>query len=192
MALCRRSLDFRLRVTRQNATPRRCAIYARYCSDLQRESSIEDQVRRCREFAARQGWDIVEQFVKADKAISAASIAGRDSLQALVKAAKLKHRAFDCVLIEDTSRLSRDLSDALRITDTLKFHGVSVVSVTQGIDSMQATARTMFTVQGLVDEQHLVGLRDKVFRGQEGRVLLGYTTGGRTYIAPRRSPTSLG
>ena len=112
MALCRRSLDFRLRVTRQNATPRRCAIYARYCSDLQRESSIEDQVRRCREFAARQGWDIVEQFVKADKAISAASIAGRDSLQALVKAAKLKHRAFDCVLIEDTSRLSRDLSDA--------------------------------------------------------------------------------
>jgi DNA invertase Pin-like site-specific DNA recombinase len=28
---------------------RRCAIYARYSSDLQRESSIEDQIRSCRE-----------------------------------------------------------------------------------------------------------------------------------------------
>jgi hypothetical protein len=40
----------------------------------------------------RQGWGIVEQFVKADKAISAASVAGRDSLQELIKAAKLKDR----------------------------------------------------------------------------------------------------
>ena len=91
---------------------RRCAIYARYSSYLQRESSIEDQIRRCREYAAYQGWEIVEPFVMADRAISAASIAGRDGLQQLLKAAKLRNRPFDCVLIEDTSRLSRDLSDA--------------------------------------------------------------------------------
>ena len=45
---------------------RRCAIYARFSSDLQRESSIDDQFRQCREFASRQGWVIVEEFVIAD------------------------------------------------------------------------------------------------------------------------------
>ena len=67
---------------------RRCAIYARYSSDLQRESSIEDQTRRCREYAVRQGWTVNEHFVIADKGISAASVAGRDGLQRLVKGAK--------------------------------------------------------------------------------------------------------
>lgn len=66
----------------------RCAIYARYSSDLQRESSIEDQIRRCREYALRQGWQVVEELVSADRAVSAASVAGRDGLQQLVRAAR--------------------------------------------------------------------------------------------------------
>jgi DNA invertase Pin-like site-specific DNA recombinase len=35
------------------------AIYARYSSDNQRDASIADQLRICREFAGRQGWTIV-------------------------------------------------------------------------------------------------------------------------------------
>ena len=34
----------------------RVAVYARYSTDAQREASIEDQVRLCRELAERQGW----------------------------------------------------------------------------------------------------------------------------------------
>ncbi len=33
-----------------NSQPMRYAIYARYSSDLQRQTSIADQVRKCREF----------------------------------------------------------------------------------------------------------------------------------------------
>jgi site-specific DNA recombinase len=160
---------------------RRCALYARYSSDLQRESSIEDQIRQCREYAARQDWPIVEEYVVADRAVSGAAVAGRDALQRLVDAAKKKPRPVDCVLIDDTSRLARDLPDALRILDILKFYGVTVVSVTQGIDSSQANARQLFTLHGMMDEQYLTGLRDKVYRGQEGRALQGLITGGRCY-----------
>ena len=46
-------------------------IYARYSSDAQREASIEDQVRLCRELAERQGWAVVEVY--ADHALSGAS-----------------------------------------------------------------------------------------------------------------------
>jgi site-specific DNA recombinase len=160
---------------------RRCAIYARYSSDLQRESSIEDQIRQCRQHASRQGWPIVEEFVKADKAKSAASVAGRDGLQQLVAAAKSKNRPFDCLLVDDTSRLARDTSDALRTFKTLEFYDVTVVSVSQGIDSSQGNARTLLAMNGIIDEQYLTDLAKKVHRGQEGRALHGYTTGGRVY-----------
>jgi DNA invertase Pin-like site-specific DNA recombinase len=68
----------------------RCAIYARYSSDLQRESSIEDQIRRCREFAERQGWSIAEDHIRCDAAISGAATAGRNALHSLVEDAKRK------------------------------------------------------------------------------------------------------
>ena len=160
---------------------RRCAIYARYSSDLQRESSIEDQVRRCCEYARQKGWEVVEAFVVADRALSAAAVAGRDGLERLLEAAQGKSRPFDCLLIEDTSRLARDLADALRTTALLEVYGVAGVSVTQGIDTSQAYARQLITLHGMVDEQYLLGLRDKVHRGQQGRVLQGMIPGGRCY-----------
>lgn len=160
---------------------RRCAIYTRYSSDLQRESSIEDQVRRCREYAREKEWAVAENFVMADRALSAAAMAGREGLQRLLEGAQGKPRPFDCLLIEDTSRLARDLADALRTTAILEFHGVAVVSVTQGIDSSQVNARQLITLHGMVDEQYLTGLRDKVHRGQHGRVLNGMIPGGRCY-----------
>ena len=160
---------------------RRCAIYSRYSSDLQRDSSIEDQVRKCREFAVRKGWSILEEFVVADRALSGATVAERQMLQCLVSTAKSKPAPFDCVLVEDTSRLGRDLADTLKTTKLLNFHGVSVVSVTQGIDTTENNSRSLLTLHGMMDEQCLSGLREKVHRGQEGRVLAGYHPGGSCY-----------
>jgi site-specific DNA recombinase len=174
---------------------RRCAIYARYSSDLQRESSIEDQIRRCREYAARQGWSIVEEFVVADRAVSAASVAGRDGLKRLEQVAKRKDRPFDCLLVDDSSRLAREISDALHTVKVFKFYGVAVVSVTQGIDSSHESARPLLALNGIIDEQYIVDLAKKVYRGQEGRAISGYTTGGRVYgydNVPIEDPTRIG
>jgi len=174
---------------------RRCAIYARYSSDLQRESSIEDQIRRCREYALRQGWTVVEEYVVVDRAVSAASVTGRDGVQRLLQAAKIKPLPFDCLLLDDTSRLARDLADSLRTIKILEYHGVSVVSVSQGIDSSQGNARPLLAMHGIMDEQYLTDLAAKVHRGQEGRALHGYTTGGRVYgyrNVPLEDATRLG
>src|SRR6266853_4292252 len=121
----------------------RCAIYARYSSDLQRDSSIEDQVRRNREFAEKQerGCEVMEGYVRFDEGISGAAVAGRLALQSLIEDAKKKPRAFDCILVDDTSRLARNLPDALKLIDTLSYHGVHVISVSQGIDSRQKSSR---------------------------------------------------
>ena len=49
----------------------RAAIYARYSSDLQRDDSIEDQVRICRARIEKEGWQIGGTYT--DHAISGAS-----------------------------------------------------------------------------------------------------------------------
>jgi len=160
---------------------RRCAIYTRFSSDLQRDASIEDQERRCREYAERQAWPVVEEHIVADRAISGASVAGRDGLFRLMEAAKRKQLPFDCLLIYDTARFSRDLPDLLRNIDILKYYGVTVVSVAEGIDSGQPIGRQMFALQGMHAEQFLESLRDKIYRGQEGRALKGLNPGGKCY-----------
>ena len=60
----------------QGLAPKRVAIYARYSSDLQRPSSIEDQVRQCREAAARNGWVVADEYIRSDAAISGRSRVG--------------------------------------------------------------------------------------------------------------------
>ena len=71
------------------------AIYARYSSDNQRDASIADQLRVCREFATRQGWTIVDEFT--DHAVSGATLL-RSGFQTLMRDA-LNGR-FDVVLAE--------------------------------------------------------------------------------------------
>jgi len=95
--------------------PIRCAIYARYSSDQQRPESIADQIRHCRQEAARQPeWLILEDHIYADEAVSGASVEGRSGLMRLVQTALQTPRLFDLVLVDDTSRLARDVVDAVR------------------------------------------------------------------------------
>jgi len=159
----------------------RCAVYARFSSDLQRDASTQDQFRNCRGLAARKNWNVVDEYVRSDEGISGASLEDRKGLLELIAAAKQRPRPFDRLLVDDTSRLARNLEDAIRVVKTLEFCGVHVVSVTQGTDTQDRSSRSLIALFGLMDEEFLIGLADKVHRGQLGRILEGYTAGGKSY-----------
>ena len=63
------------------------AIYARYSSENQRDASIADQFRICREFAQRQGWHIAAEY--SDHAVSGATMM-RPGFQAMLREALQK------------------------------------------------------------------------------------------------------
>src|SRR5690348_7280770 len=100
----------------------RCAIYARYSTDMQRDSSVEDQIRRCREYAAARGWVVLDDFVRCDQAVSAASLAGRDGLLSLAEEARRRPRPFDRLLVDDTSRFARNIVDGLKLIEMLRWN----------------------------------------------------------------------
>ncbi|HXA67026.1 MAG TPA: recombinase family protein [Bryobacteraceae bacterium] len=158
----------------------RCAIYARYSSDLQSPMSIADQVRMCREYAALQGWSVLEEYIYSDAELSGAG-ADRPGLQRLLKCTHEQPRKFDVILIDDTSRLSRRQADQSNIVDHLRFAGIRLISVSQGIDSGSDQGDVLLTVHGLVDSLYIKELAKKTHRGLEGRALSGMHTGGRCF-----------
>ena len=92
-----------------------------------------------------------------------------------------KARAFDVILIDDTSRLTRKLADALNLYERLTFAGVRLVAVSQGVDSESSQAEILFGVHGLIDSVYSRELGLKTHRGMQGCALKALHTGGRVF-----------
>lgn len=179
----------------QESRPTRVAIYAKYSSDLQRPSSIEDQIRQCEEAAARRGWEVAREYIRFDKAQSGRSLVGRDGLDELVRLAEQKQSPYDGIVIDDTSRFGRNLSDTLPLSDILENANVFLHFANCGLDSRDPNFRLLFIAYGQHDEQASRRLGECVKRGQRGRVLKGYVGSGRVYgynNVPIEDPTRKG
>jgi DNA invertase Pin-like site-specific DNA recombinase len=147
------------------------AIYARYSSDKQRDASIADQLRICREFAARQGWTVVQEFT--DHAISGATLL-RSGFQALMREAL--NRRFDVVLAESLDRFSRDQEDTAGLFKRLTFAGVNIVTLAEG-----DITHLHIGFKGTMNALFLKDLAQKTHRGLRGRVENGKAGGGLCY-----------
>ncbi|WP_408021690.1 recombinase family protein [Siccirubricoccus phaeus] len=150
----------------------RVAIYARYSSDNQREASIEDQVRICRERADREGWSVVR--VHTDYAISGSSLLLRPGIQALVQDALAGK--VDIVLAESLDRFSRDQEDIAGVFKRTKFAGVMMFTLSEG-----EITELHIGLKGTMSALYLKDLADKTRRGLRGRVEKGLSGGGKCY-----------
>lgn len=143
-------------------------IYARYSSDLQREASIEDQVRLCRAWVEKEGWQY--RYAYTDRAVSGAS-ALRPAYQSLLEDARLGR--FDVVVAEALDRLSRDQEDIAGLFKRLRFAGVRLFTLAEGeINELHVG------LKGTMNALFLKDLAQKVRRGLEGRIREGRSGGG--------------
>lgn len=149
----------------------RTAIYARFSSQLQKDSSIEDQVRVCTERARREGWTITEIFT--DYAISGA-VRDRPGLNALVDHIRAGHA--DQVMAEALDRLSRHQGDMAWLHERIIHAGARIFTLSEGpIDELQ------IGFKGTMAALFRKDLADKIRRGQTGRVAAGRTPGNVVY-----------
>ena len=159
----------------------RCACYARFSSDLQRQTSIDDQLAVARRYADQQGWTVLDAHLYTDEGVSGISMDGRAGVQALLAAAETTPRPFDVLLVDDSSRIARDLPDALHALRHLRFFGVRTIYISQQIDSDNEQAETLLTVHGLVDGLYLQEMSKKIKRGLAGQLQRGFHTGSKIY-----------
>lgn len=105
----------------------RAVIYARFSSDLQRDASIENQIRSYRNYAARQGLEILDVYT--DRAVSGASLM-RSGIQSLLRDSQTG--SFHVVFSEALDRLSRNQADIATIYQRLQFQSIAIETVSEG------------------------------------------------------------
>ena len=110
-----------------NAHANRCAIYARSAIAHQVDGSVNEQIARCREFAARHGWEVLNEDVYVDSGISGLS-REHPALNELITAAS-SLRLFGYVLVVSIDRLARSLSHYLELRRKLRAFGIRLLSV---------------------------------------------------------------
>lgn len=152
----------------------RAAIYARYSTKHQNESSIEDQVRACRKICEREGFKVVETF--SDAAISGGT-ARRPGYQALLAAAR--GRAFDVIVAESSSRLWRETAEQWRALKEWANNDIDVVC--HGIDTRRPESSILLSVTGAANEAFRQEIGRRTREGQVGLAEKGHVAGGRTY-----------
>lgn len=104
------------------------AVYARYSSDLQAKTSIDDQVALCREWVTRQGGIITAIY--ADPELSGAHAASRPEFQRLRRDAA--QGRFHGVVAEALDRFARNLSDTDQLRTHMEHHGIRLATVAEG------------------------------------------------------------
>jgi DNA invertase Pin-like site-specific DNA recombinase len=148
------------------------ALYARYSSDIQRDTSIPDQLRLCRVFVERQGWMVTQEYT--DPKITGATLLLRPGIQRLMQDA-MNHR-IDALVAESLDRFSRDQEDTAALYKRLKFLGVSFVTIAEGeINELHVGFK------GTMNALYLKDLAAKTRRGMRGRVEAGKSGGGVSY-----------
>jgi site-specific DNA recombinase len=146
----------------------RAVVYARYSSDLQRDASIEDQLRLCRARIEREGWQYLQAYT--DRAISGASTL-RPGYQSLLDDARSGQ--FDIVVAEALDRLSRDQEDIAGLFKRLRFANARLFTLAEG-----EISELHIGLKGTMNALFLKDLAQKVRRGLEGRVRHGKSGGG--------------
>lgn len=129
---------------------KRAVIYARYSSSNQKEESIEQQIAECRDYAERHDIEIVREY--RDEAISGKTDK-RPSFQRLMR--DVEHADFDTVIAYKSSRISRNMLNALQYEEKLSKKGIDTIYAREEFGDSAAgrfALRTMMSVNAFYSD----------------------------------------
>jgi len=153
----------------------RAATYCRFSTDKQTEASLADQRRVCEQIAQREGFAITHNF---EDAAMSGGTAQRPGYQALLAAAR--RHDFDAIVVEDVSRLWREMAEQFRAVKELADLGVHIIG--NGIDTRrEEESRMLLAVNGAAAESFRAEIARRTLRGLEGRAYAHKSTGGKCF-----------
>lgn len=110
-------------------------VYGRVSTEKDEQvASLENQIDICRNWIDRNNFEWNEHSIVLDNGISGTVLLDRAAMQLILE--KSKRREIKMVLFKSIHRLARDMKDALEIKEVLLAHGVRVVTIEEGYDSL--------------------------------------------------------
>lgn len=167
--------------TQASAPLIRAVIYARYSSSGQREESIEGQLRECHEFARRNGFTVVGEYV--DKALTGRTDK-RPDFQRMLRDSE--RGVFEAVICWKTDRFARNRYDSAMYKYKLKRCGVRLFYAKETIPEGPEGIILESVMEGYA-EYYSENLSQNVKRGYYDSAL-ELKTLGQTVIGLRKGP----
>ncbi|MCJ7515280.1 MAG: recombinase family protein [Dehalococcoidia bacterium] len=161
----------------------RAAIYARVSSEKQDvDLSISAQLKALREYAIRNGHELVREFV--DEAESGKT-ADRPAFREMISMARRSQKPFDCILVWKYSRFARSRQDSIVFKTMLRKNGVRVVSINEPSDDTP-TGKLFEAMIESLDEFYSANLGEEVTRGMRESASRGFYIGNFTPYGYRK------
>ena len=151
-------------------------IYTRFSTNLQRDSSCEDQEREARQILQKHGIDDSNAIVIHDRAESGTK-SQRDGFLQLQES--VAQGRVSVVVVDDQARLSRG-DDVIGVIKDLVFGGVRFLSG-DGVDTDDEGWQLKVRVLGLHNATTIDETARRVRRGQRGRILDDLSAGDFPY-----------
>lgn len=157
---------------------KRAVAYARFSSSNQREESLDAQNRAINDFAAREGYTIVQYY--ADSARSATTD-NRPEFQKMIHEAPMLN--VEAVIVHKLDRFSRDRYDSAVYKHSLKKVGIKVISVLENFNDSPESVILESLLEGMAEyysrnlaRETMKGLKENAYNGRHngGKPPLGY------------------
>ena len=147
-------------------------IYARFSSHAQSEQSIEGQLRVCYDYADREGYAVVGEYI--DRALTGRSD-DRPDFQRMITDAKKK--SFQYVIVYKLDRFTRNRYDSAVYKHKLRQSGVKVLSAMENIGDNPESIILEAVLEASA-EYYSVDLSQKIKRGRQDSAAKGKFIGG--------------
>ena len=166
------------------------AAYVRVSDERQDEYSPDSQLKKIREYAAKDGYLIPDEYVFYDDGISGKSVRKRGDFNRMIAIAKEKDHPFDIIYVWKFSRFARNQEQSIVYKNLLQKEGVAVKSVSEAIPDGPFGTLIERIIEWM-DEFYLINLGAEVMRGMEEKISrgepvvpapFGYLNAENTYI----------
>lgn len=171
------------------------AAYVRVSDERQDEYSPDSQLKKIREYAAKEGYLIPDEYVFYDDGISGKNVKNRENFNQMIALAKDKNHSFDRIYVWKLSRFARNQEQSIVYKNLLRKMGVSVVSVSEPLPDGPFGSLIERIIEWM-DEFYLINLSTEVSRGMEEKISrgepaipapFGYINGEKTYLPDEES-----
>ena len=147
------------------------ALYSRVSSEKQDvDLSITAQLKALREYAARNGHQIVKEYI--DEAESGKTTA-RPAFREMIAAARRSQKPFDLILVWKYSRFARSREDSIVYKTLLRKNGIRVISINEPAEDTP-TGKLLEAMIESLDEFYSENLGEEITRGMRESASRGF------------------
>ena len=146
----------------------KCAIYCRISKE---DSTLEHQIKSCKEYAKNQQLTVVDVYSD----IVSGTKSRRPELNRLIN--DMRQRRFNMIVVWKLDRLGRSLQHLLQLVNEFEINKVDFSCVSQNIDTSTASGKFTFQILGavaefertLISERTKEGLKNAKNVGKRGK-----------------------